>query len=148
MNLEDLYRLMRIAHVRAQAMVDTAPDPMLVLDQHLCVEAAKPAFLEAFRISADDTIGRHFYELGDGQWDIPELRRLLDEVIPRAAAVIDYEVQREFPSLGRRRMLLTARRMVQPDRSQPALLLSIADATERLDRTKGRIFSSASSGTG
>ena len=88
MNLEDLYRLLRSEHVQAQGIVDTVPDPLLVLDQDLCVVTASRAFFETFPVGRDETLGRHLYELGDGQWDIPELRHLLEEVIPKSTAVI------------------------------------------------------------
>ena len=75
MNLEDLYRLMRVAHVQAQGIVDTVREPLLVLDGKLCVQAASRSFFEVFRVGRDETLGHHLYELGDRQWDVPELRR-------------------------------------------------------------------------
>lgn len=132
MNLEDFYRVIRNGHVRAQGIVDTVPDLLLVLDQDLSVEAANRAFHETFNVSQDETIGKHLYELGNGQWDIPELRRLLEDVIPKSTAIIDYEVTHDFPHLGRRTMLLTAHRLHHPDHISRTLLLSMVDATERL----------------
>ncbi|WP_337918690.1 hypothetical protein [Pseudaminobacter soli (ex Zhang et al. 2022)] len=85
MNVEDLYRLLRTSHVHAQGIVDTVADPMLVLDAGLCVQSASPSK----HVDRYETIGQPLYELGDGQWDIPELRKLLAEVIPKATAVID-----------------------------------------------------------
>jgi PAS domain-containing protein len=97
MNLEDLYRLMRTEHVQAQGIVDTIGDPLLVLDGELCVQTANRAFYNIFKVSRDETIGQHLYELGNGQWNIADLRRLLEDVIPRSAAVLDYEVEHDFP---------------------------------------------------
>src|SRR5688572_2272693 len=99
---------MRVAHVQAQGIVDTVREPLLVLDGKLCVQAASRSFFETFRVGRDETIGRHLYELGEGQWDVPDLRRLLEEVIPRSAAVEGYEVEHDFPRLGRRSMRLDA----------------------------------------
>jgi hypothetical protein len=96
MNMEDLYRLLRTGHVQAQGIVDTVADPLLVLDESLCVHSASRSFFETFKVDRDETIGKHIYDLGDGQWDIPELRRLLVEVIPKATAVINYEVEHDF----------------------------------------------------
>ena len=115
MNLEDLYRLMRVAHVQAQGIVDTGREPLLVLDAGLCVLAASRSFFEVFRVDRDETLGRHLYELGEGQWDIPDLRHLLEEVIPKSAAVEGYEVEHDFPHLGRRTMRLDARKLFHPD---------------------------------
>ena len=131
MNMEDLYRLLRTGHVQAQRIVDTVADPLLVLDEGLCVQSASRSFFEKFKVDRDDTIGQPLYELGNGQWDIPELRRLLSDVIPKATAIINYEVEHDFPGLGRRTMLLTARTLHHPDHASHLLLLSIVDATAR-----------------
>lgn len=132
MNTEDLYRLLRAEHVRAQGIVDTVADPMLVLDNDLTVLAASRAFFEAFGVGRSDTIGRPLRDLGDGQWDIPDLQLLLMQVIPRSAAVVDFEVTHDFPGLGARTMLVTARRLYHPDNAGRTMLLTFVDATERL----------------
>src|SRR5690242_1481526 len=93
MNTEDLYRLLRIGHVQAQGIVDTVADPLLVLDESLCIQNASRSFFQTFKVDRDETIGQRIYDLGNGQWNIPELRRLLTDVIPKASAVIDYEVE-------------------------------------------------------
>ena len=131
MNLEDLYRLLRTEHVQAQSIVDTVREPLLVLDRELRVVAASRSFYETFRVERDETVGRPLYELGNGQWDIPELRRLLEEVIPRSRAVEGYEVEHDFPDLGRRAMLLSARKLFHPDNTGTTLLLAVEDVTER-----------------
>jgi PAS domain S-box-containing protein len=130
-NLEDLYRLLRTEHVQAQSVVDTVREPLLVLDRDLRVVAASRSFFETFKVERDETIGRPLYELGERQWDIPELRHLLEEVIPRSRAVEGYEVEHDFPDLGRRAMLLSARRLFRPDNNSATLLLAIEDVTER-----------------
>ncbi|NEV76209.1 PAS domain-containing protein [Rhodopseudomonas sp. BR0C11] len=134
MNMEDLYRLLRTSHVQAQGIVDTVADPMLVLDANLTVQNASRAFFETFKVDRYETIGQPLFELGNGQWDIPELRRLLLEVIPKATAVINYQVDHVFPGLGPRTMLLTARKLVHPDNASHSMLLSIIDATDRFRR--------------
>lgn len=134
MNMEDLYRLMRNGHVQAQGIVDTVADPLLVLDESLCVQSANRSFFQTFQVDRDETIGQRLYELGNGQWDIPELRELLLQVIPKATAVIDHEVEHDFPRLGRRTMLVTARKLHHPDNGGHSLLLSIVDATDRIRR--------------
>lgn len=133
-HLEDLYRLLRTEHVQAQGIVDTVADPMLVLDESLCVQAASRAYFDVFKADRYDTIGKRVYELGNGQWDIPELRVLLSEVIPKATAIIDYKVEGDFADLGRRTMLLSARTLVLPGNNSRLLLLAMADATERYQR--------------
>ena len=134
MDMEDLYRLLRTGHVQAQGIVDTISDPLLVLDESLCVQSASRAFFETFKVDRYETIGQPIDELGAGQWNIPELRRLLHEVITKASAVIDYEVEHDFPGLGRRTMLLTARKLYHPDNGSRSMLLVIVDATDRVHR--------------
>lgn len=134
MNIDDLYRMLRTGHSQLQGVVDTMPDPLLVLDANLCVLSANRAFFEKFRVDRFETMGRRIYELGNGQWDGPELRTLLENVIPRVSAIIDYQIDHEFPEIGLRSMLLTARTLYHPDSVSRNMLLSIVDATERLKR--------------
>ncbi len=132
MNTEDIYRLLRNSHVQAQGIVDTLADPMLVLDESLRVQGASRAFLDLFHVDRDQIIGRTIAELGDGEWDIPELGLLLRQVIPKSAAVIDFEVEHKFRDLGRRVMRLTARKLHHADGRSHSMLLVVVDATERV----------------
>jgi two-component sensor histidine kinase len=143
MNVEDLYRLLRDGHMEAQGIVDTLADPMLVLDESLVVKSASRSFLETFNVDRYETIGQPFHKLGNGQWNIPELHWLLQEVIPKTKAVIDYKVEHDFPGLGRRTMLVTARTLHHPDHPSRSLLLSLVDATDRdhKDAAKDLLFS-------
>jgi two-component sensor histidine kinase len=138
MNLEDLYRLLRSGHVQAQGIVDTLGEPLLVLDQTCCVVSGSRAFFEKFLLERDDTIGRSLFDVGGGQWDIPELRRLLSEVVPKLVAVIGYEVNAVFPPLGRRTMLVSARRLIHPDNISTNMLVTFDDVsdTRRVDAEK------------
>ena len=134
MHLEDLYRLLRSEHVQAQGIVDTLEEPLLVLDQGGGVLTANRGFYQTFRVGRDDTVGRSLFDLGDGQWDIPELRRLVAEIIPRSAAIIGYEVKADFPIIGSRTMLVSARRLVHPDNNSTSILILFEDVTERRQR--------------
>jgi two-component sensor histidine kinase len=131
MHLEDLYRLLRSEHVQAQGIVDTLEEPLLVLDQAGYVLTANRGFFETFRVSRDDTVGRSLFLLGNGQWDIPELRHLVGEILPRSSAVIDYEVSADFPTIGQRTVLVSARRLAHPDNNSTSILILFEDATER-----------------
>lgn len=134
MNLEDLYRLLRSSHVQAQGIIDTLEEPLLVLDQAGCILNGNRAFFEKFLLDRDDTIGRSLFALGTHQWDIPELRRLLQDIIPKSVAIIEFEVTAEFPPIGRRAICLSARRMVHPDNNSTSILMVFEDATERRRR--------------
>ena len=114
----------------AQAIVDTIRDPLLVLDQQLRVVTASRAFCRTFRMNPEDIQGRPVYQLGVGQWDIPELRLLLGEVAPQHAVMEAYEVERDFPIIGRRSMLLNAREVFNQG-TQKLILLAIEDVTDQ-----------------
>lgn len=131
MTLEELYRLLRGSHVQAQGIVDTLQEPLLVLDREMLVLNANPAFYRTFRVDREATLGRSLFELGDGQWDIPELRKLLTEVVPKAVAVVGYEVKHAFPVIGQRTVLLSARQLVHPDHSSTQMLVVFDDVTDR-----------------
>jgi two-component sensor histidine kinase len=131
MTLEDLYRLLRSGHVQAQGIVDTLQEPLIVLDRGMGILNANPAFLETFRTNRDDTMGRNLFQLGNGQWDIPALRDLLELVVPRSAAVVGYEVTHDFPGIGPRTMLLNARRLTHPDHNSTEMLIVFEDVSGR-----------------
>ncbi len=115
----------------AQAIVDTVREPLLVLDKDLRVIAASRSFYETFRVDSQDTQGRLLYALGDGQWDIPALRTLLEKILPEQWVMDGYEVEHEFPNIGRRTMLLNARTVFSDSNAHTALLLAIEDISER-----------------
>ncbi|HEU5377999.1 MAG TPA: HAMP domain-containing sensor histidine kinase, partial [Ktedonobacteraceae bacterium] len=110
----------------AQAVVETIREPLLILDTDLRVDHANRAFYQHFQVEAANTERRRFFELGNGQWNIPSLRTLLEEMLPANHILTDYEVDHIFPALGRRVMLLNARRIERSWR----ILLAIEDVTE------------------
>jgi two-component sensor histidine kinase len=122
----------------AQAIVDTVSEPVLVLDKEFRVIAASRSFYSTFKVSPEDTQGSFLYALGDGQWDIPKLRVLLEKIIPEKGEIKDYEVEHEFPDLGQRTMRLNARQVFYEGGSRATILLGIEDVTDRrmLEREK------------
>ncbi len=114
----------------AQDIVDTVRKPLLILDSELRVRSSNRAFYETFAVSAADTEGRLIYELGNGQWDIPALRTLLEDIIPASTIFNDFELEHDFPAIGRRVMLLNARRL-QAGHHGELLVLGLEDVTER-----------------
>jgi len=126
----------------AQAIVDTVREPILVLDENLRVIAASRSFYSAFKVSPEHTQGRLLYELGDGQWDIPKLRVLLEKIIPEHGVMEGYEVEHEFPGLGQRAMCLNARQVFYEGGADTTILLGMEDVTERrvLERDKDSLL--------
>ena len=119
------------ARTLADAIVDTVHEPLVVLDRDLRVVAASRSFYQTFDVLPDETQGRLFYELANGQWEIPALRKLLEEVIPRHRIVTAYEIEHDFASVGRRTLLLNAREVFDEANPNTALLLAIEDVTRR-----------------
>src|SRR3954464_2117833 len=114
----------------AQNIVDTVREPLLTLDATLRVQSANRAFYQTFHVTPGETEGRLIYELGNGQWDIPDLRRLLEDIVPKSSVFDDFELEHTFPAIGRRVMLLNARKL-QAGHHGELLVLAMEDATER-----------------
>jgi PAS domain S-box-containing protein len=115
----------------AEAIVDTVREPLVVLDAGLRVRTANRSFYQTFRVTPAETEGRCLYDLGNGQWDVPRLRGLLDEVLLRDSHFDDFEAEHDFPNLGRRAMLLNARRLDQGEGREGLILVAVEDVTER-----------------
>jgi two-component sensor histidine kinase len=118
-------------HPLAQAIVDTIREPLLVLDKDLRVVAASRSFYLMFKMNRQEVQGLPIYALGEGQWNIPELRLLLERILPRHSVMEAYEVEQEFSAIGRRVMLLNARTVVAEGNPNSLILLSIEDITDR-----------------
>jgi PAS domain S-box-containing protein len=114
----------------AGAIVETISQPLLVLDADLKVKSANPAFRAQFQVSGEDTVDRRIYDLGNGQWNIAELRRLLEDVLNGGSRIDDYRIEHTFETIGERIMLLNAQRMRLSDGTD-RILLAISDVTER-----------------
>jgi PAS domain S-box-containing protein len=111
-------------------IVDTVREPLLILDTTLRVRSANRAFYQTFHVSAAETVDRLIYELGNGQWDIPELRTLLEDIVPKSSVFNDFELDHTFPVIGRRVMLLNARKL-QAGQHGELLVLAMEDVTAR-----------------
>jgi two-component sensor histidine kinase len=127
-----------VACALAQHIVDTIREPVVVLDKALRVIAASRSFYSAFKVSPENTQGKSLYALGDGQWDIPKLRVLLEKIIPEHGVMEGYEVEHEFPDLGQRTISLDARQVFYDGGADTTILLGMEDVTERriLEREK------------
>ena len=114
----------------AQNIVDTVREPLLILDATLRVQSANRAFYQTFHVSPAETEGRLIYKLGNGQWDIPDLRTLLEDIVPKSSVFEDFELEHTFPDIGRRVMLLNARKL-QAGQHDELLVLAMEDVTAR-----------------
>ena len=114
----------------AQNIVDTVREPLLILDATLRVRSANRAFYQTFHVTPAETEGRLIYELGNGQWDIPDLRTLLEDIVPTSSVFDDFELEHTFPAIGRRVMLLNARKLKAGHHGE-LLVLAMEDVTAR-----------------
>ena len=119
-----------LAEIAAAEIVETIPSALIILDRRLNIISANRAFYQTFRTSPGDTEGSHIYDLGNRQWDIPALRTLLESVIPHRASVEGFEVEHDFPTIGRRTMLVNARKIFGPSNVDGSILLAIEDVSE------------------
>lgn len=112
-----------------ESVFETVREPLVVLDNKHRVVSANRCFYSSFRIRPSQVQGLCIWEIGDGAWDIPALRELLDDILPQNSSFDDFEVEHEFPKIGRRVFILNARRL-EPDTVLPGMiLLAFEDVT-------------------
>lgn len=128
------------------SIIQTVRESLLVLDNDYKVLSANTHFLNSFKVTNEDTVGKLLFELGNHQWDIPSLKNLLTKILPTNNPVIDYEVEHIFPFIGRKIMLLNAYRIEFEGQYKDRILIAIEDITEKkeLDRRKDDFLSIAS----
>src|SRR3989338_924244 len=120
-----------------KTVVDVVREPILILDKDLRVMAANDSFYRTFQVELKDTEKRIVYELGNGQWNIPALRKLLEDILPKNSFFKGFEVDHEFPFIGRKVMILNARQIhfkedAVSEQFPPIILLAIEDVTEMM----------------
>jgi two-component system CheB/CheR fusion protein len=115
----------------SQTIIATIHEPMIVLDKNLHVKSANKSFYKKFLVNKQETEGKPLFELGNKQWDIPELRELLEEILSKNSHFENFEVTHLFPDVGEKVMLLNASRIIQKTHREKLILLAIEDITER-----------------
>jgi two-component system CheB/CheR fusion protein len=115
------------ARIYAESIVDTVQDSLLVLDKDLRVITANESFYRTFQVSKEETLNKFIYDIGNSQWDIPRFRELLEEILPRDNQLKNFRVDHVFPGIGRKVMLLNARRIFQAGIGTEKILLVIEE---------------------
>jgi len=128
------------------SIIQTVREGLLVLDRDFKVLSANSHFIRTFKVTSEDTIGKELYELGNNQWNIPQLRELLVKILPTNNPVVDFEVEHDFPHIGKKLMLLNAYRIELEGQYKDQILLAIEDITDRkeIERRKDDFLSIAS----
>jgi two-component system CheB/CheR fusion protein len=115
--------------IYAESIIDTIREPLIVLGSGMKVVSANRAFYQTFKVIKEDTAGKIIYDLGNRQWDIPKLRELLEKILPENTEFKNYEVEHDFPSLGHKKMLLNAQKIMQKGKGTELILLVMEDVT-------------------
>src|SRR5450759_5273664 len=115
----------------AQNIVSTVREPLVVLDDKFRVISANRSFYSTFQVTPEMSENILLFDLGNGQWEIPKLRELLEKVLPKSTTIEDFEVEHDFPTIGRKTMLMNARRIQSGTGATQMILLAIEDITER-----------------
>ena len=130
-------RLWEESWIYIKTVVDVVREPILILDKDLRVMAANEPFYRTFQVELKDTEGKIVYELGNRQWDIPALRKLLEDILPKNTFFKGFEVTHDFPLIGSKVMILNARQIhfkeeTVPGLFPPIILLAIEDVTDMM----------------
>lgn len=144
--IEERTRSLRESEEYLASIVQTVRESLIVLTPSLKVLSVNNHFINTFKVSREETEGRILYELGNGQWDIPELRELLEKILPTNNPVIDFEVSHDFPHIGKKLMLVNAHRIELEGQFKDRILIAIEDITERraIEQRKDDFLSIAS----
>lgn len=131
-NKIDADKLWEVAWTYIKTVVDTVREPFLILDKDLLVLSANKTFYLVFQTTIGETEGKKVYQLGNGQWDIPKLRILLEDILPKNTHFEDFRVEHEFPKIGHKIILLNARQVHTTDIDKPIMLLAMEDITKQI----------------
>ena len=115
----------------AQGIVETVREPLIVLDQGMKIISDNESFYRLFQIQEENAAGTLLYDLGDGQLNVPDLRRLMEEVLPRSQSFEGYEIEGDFPGIGRKKLRLNARRIHEKGVAKDRILLAMEPVAEK-----------------
>lgn len=144
--IEERTLALRDSEAFLSSIIETVREGLLVIDPEFKVLSANYHFLRTFKVTLEETIGRQLYALGNNQWDIPQLRELLLKILPTNNPVVDFEVEHDFPHIGKKLMLLNAYRIELEGQFKDQILLAIEDITDRreIEQRKDDFLSIAS----
>jgi len=144
--VEERTRVIRESEEYLSSIYQTVRESLVVLNPQFKVLSVNEHFLRTFKVSTADTEGQLLYDLGNGQWDIPKLKELLEQILPTSNPVENFEVEYDFPQIGRKTMLLNAHRIELEGQYKDRILIAIEDITDRreIERRKDDFLSIAS----
>lgn len=134
--LFDRNEQLNLSRLYAESIVTTIREPLIILNKELKIRSANRAFYEKFLVKEDETEGKLLFEIGNGQWNIPVLKELLEKVLPQKINIVDFEVATNFPALGERIMLINATQIIRDQSEQQSILIAIEDVTKKWKKNK------------
>lgn len=120
-----------VAWTYIKTVVDTVREPFVILDGDLKVLSANKTFYSVFQVTEEETVGKKIYDLGNGQWNIPKLKILLEDILPKNTHFDDFKVEHDFPKIGHKIIILNARRVHTIEEKKPIMLLAMEDVTKQ-----------------
>ena len=130
-NKLDADRLWEVAWTYIRTVVDTVREPFIILDEELKVISANKTFYSFFQVKLEETEGKKVYDLGNGQWNIRKLKILLEDILPKNTHFEDFKVEHTFPKIGKKIIILNARRIYRTGEERPIMLLAMEDITRQ-----------------
>jgi len=127
---------LNISRLYAESIVSTIREPLMILNKELKIRSANRAFYDKFQVKEEETVGKALFELGNKQWNVPELEKMLVKVLPQKISIVDFELETDFPLLGERIMLLNAVPIIRDHIEEQSILIAIEDVTERRRKHK------------
>jgi len=134
--LLDRNEQLNLSRLYAESILTTINEPLIILTKELKVRSANRAFYDKFQVKEDDTVGKLLFELGNKQWNIPVLKKMLEKILPQNINIVDFEVMANFPALGERIMLLNAIQIIRDHNEQQSILIAIEDITQKWKKHK------------
>lgn len=129
--LFDRNEQLNLSRLYAESIVSSIREPLIILDKNLQVISANRSYYNKFQVTEEETEGKLFFNLGNKQWNLPRLRKMLQEIIPRKTSIVDFEVVRNFPAFGERILLINATQIFRENTQEQSILIAIEDITEK-----------------
>ncbi len=122
-----------VAWTYIRTVVDTVREPFLILDGELKILSANKTFYSTFQVGKAETVQKKIYDIGNGQWNLPKLKTLLEDILPKNTFFEDFKVDHKFPHIGKKTIVLNARKVYREYDKKPIILLAMEDTTRQMD---------------
>ncbi|MBA4167924.1 MAG: PAS domain-containing protein, partial [Chitinophagaceae bacterium] len=129
--LNDRNEQLNLSRLYAESIVTTIREPLIILNKNLRVISANRSYLNKFHTTGEEIEGKLLFDLGDKQWNIPRLRKMVEKILPGKTSIVDFEVMRNFQDAGERTLLINATQIFRDNTQEQSILIAIEDITEK-----------------